>query len=260
MDDFNLKQYKHAGHCIYCGEKNNLSREHIIPKALNGTAVIPKASCRNCADITKVFEGNVLRGPMWATRVFLGLKSRRKHSEAPASYPLTVIKNGQEQELNVPIERYPILLNFPEFSEPLFLSTSKDVKGINITGLRTISFGKRPEEILLEVGAQTIKITQNSRPTSFAKMIAKISYCMAYAEGLLDLIDGESVLLPEILGSQDSIGKWVGTIPDSTKKQADLFHRVSFHKDESKGLLLGQVDLFSNSQAPTYCAIIGFLK
>ena len=39
---------------------------------------------------------------MWAVRTLRQLKSRRKHSEAPKIYPLTVIKNGQEKNNQPP--------------------------------------------------------------------------------------------------------------------------------------------------------------
>ena len=36
-------------------------------------------------------------------------------------------------------------------------------------------------------------------------------------------------------------------------------HRILFHRDDQQGLLLGEVQLFSDSQAPRYGVILGEL-
>lgn len=49
--------YPPAGYCIYCGARDcDLSDEHIIPYALNGNLVLPKASCAACAKFTQKIE------------------------------------------------------------------------------------------------------------------------------------------------------------------------------------------------------------
>jgi hypothetical protein len=54
-----------AASCIYCGtqadqtEAKELSDEHIIPYALGGNLVLPKASCDRCAKETHAFEGHL---------------------------------------------------------------------------------------------------------------------------------------------------------------------------------------------------------
>src|SRR5947209_7136061 len=53
--------YQPVGRCIYCGSTESLGREHIIPLALNGTAVLPKSTCDGCTRITGEFEQDVLR-------------------------------------------------------------------------------------------------------------------------------------------------------------------------------------------------------
>ncbi|MCK4828140.1 hypothetical protein KA005_71080 [bacterium] len=260
MEDLGKSQFSAAGFCIYCGKKKDLRREHIIPFGLSGTAVIPKASCSSCADITKKFEEDVLRGPMWAVRVYRRMKSRRKHSEAPKLYSITVVKDGKEQNIKLPIEKYPILLHFPVFAPPSYFANSNCKTEINVTGRVTVSFGPRPEKVLAEIGAQNLKISQNLMHVPFAKMIAKIAYCMAYAVGALELIEGESVILPSILGTQKNIGKWVGTITEPINKYDNHLHRVFIHKDDSHGLLFGEVHLFADSQSPSYGVILGKLK
>src|ERR1035437_10326423 len=72
-------QYPPAEKCIYCGSTESLSREHIIPYALNGEAVIQRASCPDCAKITSVFEGKSLKGAMDYVRHHRGFRSRSKN-------------------------------------------------------------------------------------------------------------------------------------------------------------------------------------
>ncbi|WP_217539485.1 HNH endonuclease, partial [Stenotrophomonas sp. GbtcB23] len=46
-----------VGASIYCGATDGrLTEEHIIPKGLGGTLVLPQASCDDCAAITSLFE------------------------------------------------------------------------------------------------------------------------------------------------------------------------------------------------------------
>jgi uncharacterized Fe-S cluster-containing radical SAM superfamily enzyme len=50
------------GECIYCGTKEGpLSREHIIPFALNGDRILPEASCTACGKITGKIEQYVTK-------------------------------------------------------------------------------------------------------------------------------------------------------------------------------------------------------
>jgi len=56
------------GECVYCGAKENLANEHIVPLALGGNLVLQNASCRSCAKITGKFEQRVLRGFMMDAR------------------------------------------------------------------------------------------------------------------------------------------------------------------------------------------------
>jgi len=260
MKDLDKAQYPPVGFCIYCGSTVGLTREHIVPFGLSGTAVLPKASCSTCTEITKRFEEDVLRGPMWSVRILRKLKSRRKHKEATDTYPITVIKNGQDEKIDLPIEEYPVLLHFPIFPPPGLLAPKGYTHGIRINGVATVSFGLDPDEVSKKLKSQGFKITHNYKPVPFARMLAKISYGMAFAEGVLDQIKGQSTVLPSILGQKDDIGMWVGTMTEPIKKHNGHLHRVLMHRDEGKGLLIGEVHLFSDSQTPSYGVILGYLK
>lgn len=251
--------YKPIGKCIYCGSTKNLRKEHILPFGLSGTAVLPDSTCQRCATITGQVEQKVLRGPMWAVRVYRELRSRTRHKDAPKRYPLTVVKDGKEQEIEVPIEDFPILLHFPIFEPPAYLNPAGYEKGIRISGIATASFGQQPKEVAKRLGVEEISIPQAQEPVAFARMIAKIAYAWAAAERKLDLIRGAPLVVPAILGETDDIGRWVGTLTEPIQKYEGLLHRILIHEDQEKHLLIGEVHLFSDSETPTYGVILGKL-
>lgn len=256
LDNFT---YKPIGKCIYCGITKNLRDEHILPFGLSGTAVLPDSTCQKCATITGNIEQKVLRGFMWLVRVHRDLESRTRHKEAPKSCFLIITKNGQEQQIEVPLEKYPILLNFPIFEPPAYLYPNEYKKGILLSGIATVSFGQRPEEVAKSLSSEKTGIPQDQEPVAFARMIAKIAYAFAAAERKLDLIFGVPLVLPAILCKKDDIGRWVGTLTEPIQKYEGILHRILIYEDQEKKLLIGEVHLFSDSQTPKYGVILGKL-
>ena len=252
------KSYGPIGHCIYCGADEDLSREHIVPAGLHGSAVIQMASCRSCAKITGRIERSVLRGPMWAVRLLRKLRSRRP-GDAPTSERLTVIRGGVEKELDLPIDEYPVLLHFPHFDPPTYLTGQHLDRGIHISGISTVGFGPSPADVARRLGVDDVKVTQQYEPAAFARMIAKIAFAMAVAEGKMSRIKGISPVVPSILGEEDQIGRWLGTMTQPSTAYPGLLHRVLVHEDLEKGLLIGEVQLFSDSPSPSYAVILGEL-
>ena len=252
-------RYQPHGTCIYCGSMQSLEKEHIIPFALSGTAEFPDSTCRKCATITGGFEQKVLRGPMWPVRIFRDLRSRTKHRDAPDQYTLTIVKDGKELHLNVPLEDVPLLLHFPVFAPPAFLEPNGYERGIIMNGAHTISFGPTPQDIARKLGAESITLTQTHEPVAFARMIGKIAYAFAAAENKLRLLKGSPFVIPAILGHTDDIGRWVSTLTEPTEKFEKLLHRILMHEDRDKNLLIAEVHLFSDSEAPRYGVILGEL-
>jgi hypothetical protein len=91
-------------------------------------------------------------------------------------------------------------------------------------------------------------------------MLAKIGYAMAVAQGAESLIDGGCPALPSILGEDDDIGRWVGTLTDPIRNYPGLLHRIAIHEDRDKGLLLAEIQLFADSETPSYGVILGRLR
>lgn len=253
-------RYQPFGRCIYCASEIDLRTEHIIPYGLGGTLELPASTCKSCADVTSRIERVVLRGELWAVRVYRNVQSRRGHKNAPTVYPLEIEKDGARRTIKLSASDYPILLHFPTFSKPRILSTLEERPGIDITGVITLSFGPHPEAVLRELGGQSLSTTQTQRPAEFARMIAKIAYSMAAATGALKLINEPSPICGVILGTDPAIGHYVGTLDYPLRKHEDQLHRVVVIPDYQRGLLIGDVQLFSDSPAPRYGVVLGLLR
>jgi len=232
-----------------------------VPFALSGTAVLPNSSCCDCASITGRFEQHVLRGPMWAVRVFRALNSRSRHANAPTEFPVIVEQDGQKSTVYLPVEDYPILLHFPIFVPPAHIVPEGYTSGIRMSGIASVSFGKRPDEVMKFLNASSFSVpSKGDQPVAFARLIAKIGYAMAVAQGQANLIDGQPFVLPEILGESDDIGRWVGTLTKPITKHPGVLHRADIRKDEKNGLLVAEVQLFADSETPAYGVLLGRLK
>ncbi|WP_407189508.1 HNH endonuclease [Bradyrhizobium centrosematis] len=110
------KVYPPVNRCIYCGadaSTGELSREHIIPKALSGSVILPKSSCPACSRITSQIEGNILKKILIDYRFFMNFPTYRKVKDRPqpkkvvrlplVSAPPPGIFSGR-QESDQPIE------------------------------------------------------------------------------------------------------------------------------------------------------------
>jgi hypothetical protein len=257
--DMDRMQGRRVGYCIYCGATDGLTREHIVAFGLSGTAVLGDASCPRCREETSAFEAAVLRGPMRNVRVLRRLRSRSKHSTALQAATLEAVRNGAVERVQLPLEQFPILLPFPTFEQAGYL-TGKSVRGVSITGVLTVSFGANPEAVLKQLRAQSITIkSAPDHPVAFARMIAKIAYSMAAARGATARLEEPAFVLPAIRGQADDIGTWVGTLP-VVRKTPGLLHKISIIEDPASSLLRAEVQLFADSEAPTYEVIIGKMR
>lgn len=258
--DMSRIQYPPANRCIYCGDKRDLAREHIVPYGLNGTSVIPDASCRECAKKTGAFERKVLRGPMRAVRVLHGFQSRSKYQSAAQTQSVRVVRDGIDSEIELPLEEAPVMLFFPQFAPPGRV-TGKRVTGIDLTGVAAVCFGPSPEDVGRRLEAEGVTLeSSHYEPVAFARMLAKIGFATAYAEGALTRIDEPCPVIPAILGEADDVGYWVGTMIGAYHKYPGLLHRVALHEDLERELLVAEVQLFASSGAPSYGVVLGELR
>ncbi len=217
--------------------------------------MLAKATCAECAGTTGRLELVVLRGPMRAVRVLRKLKSQSKHEGAPKSYGLKITRGGKEETVELPLSEYPLLLHFPIFSPPAHLSPEGYEHGIRLEGTASILFGPRPEEVAMRLGAGKMSLISTDRPVEFARMIAKIAYAYAVAEQQIDPRRWQPEVVLSIIGKRDEIGRWVGTLQDPIRKHPGLLHRIALREDRERNLLIGEVQLFADSETPSYGVI-----
>jgi len=130
-----------------------------------------------------------------------------------------------------------------------------------MVGVTSISFGRSPDLVAERLGTKRIVLdTSRDHPVAFARMIAKIGYSMAFADGTLSRLDGPCLVRPAIIERPDEIGRWVGTLTDPIRKYPGLLHRIAMREDREKQLLFAEVQLFADSETPSYGVILGRLK
>ena len=114
--------YEPVGECIYCGSLENLTNEHIIPLSLNGTDVLPAASCDECAGITSKFERIVARDMYGNLRNKLGYTTRRKKLR-PTSLPVSFrTPDGATKSFQYTLAELPINFSIAYLPPPGILT------------------------------------------------------------------------------------------------------------------------------------------
>lgn len=253
--------YDPVRECIYCGaEADNLGKEHIIPRGLGGTYILPRACC---SDHDQEFEGIVLRGPMWNVRSFRRIPSRNP-DKMPDETEVVVVQEDEEEEEVLPLEDSPVVLYLPGFEPPGHLTGNEPDGAIATSKLFTLVYGRNPEDVAAEYAeerdADRIEITQEYRPVAFARMIGKIGYSYAVAELGLDAFS-EVYPVSDILGERDKIGRWVGIHPlKSPEPRGGGLHRLALVRPEGSDEVVAEVQLLSDGQTPTYLVVVGKLR
>lgn len=258
-------KYQALNKCVYCGNINNLTDEHIIPFGLNANSILPKASCKECAKITSSFEHKVMRGFTLQMRTYLCFQTRRP-GERPNSFQLCLVKNGTEEIIDAPVDKHPIFLVLPLFDFPTYLDNllkknRNYKKGIGLAGVQTLWFSNL-EQLRQDYKADTIFVIQKLDHIAFARMLGKIAYCLAVEKFGLERI-GETFVLPAILGKTNDIGKWVGSSSDVIAASPGISHttQIQTYKQQNSGdLIIVLIRLFSDIPSPGYIVIVGTLK
>lgn len=247
--------YAPVGQCIYCGDDSRpdlLQREHIIPKGLNGTVVLPKASCPRCAAITAEFERVCLQKMFVDARIHLGLASRRHRRNKQPPSPLKVGHLGEDRETShwQELSRgdHPFALCTLDFYPAGYLlGTSLAEQSMNIVVIETLSFRERFGSLPRSAFVQWYV---DSKP--FGRMLAKIAH--SYAVAVLG-INGFDPFLPGIvLGTDPNIFHYVGGAIASAEMPKTL-HLLSLRKEN--GLVLADIRFFVALGGPAYRVVVG---
>ncbi len=251
-----------VGACIYCGAtEGRLTEEHIIPKGLGGTLVLPQASCDACAATTSLFEMRVLRGFLDRGRQAMGIKGRKAHKRAvPDTLTQTFIQPDESTvEREVPWNEGIKVMHLPVFVLPAFLDPRKPmdphIQKLEIMALDTLHFGMGQGELVREYQAQGVQFEDRLDVWAFVRLLAKIAHGYHVAiHGMFPL--QESPLVPIVLGQRSDALNWIGnTLEDPLPSGGSALHLIQHlpleADDGGRGTAV-RIKLFATDPTPTY--------
>lgn len=194
------KIYPPVEQCIYCGSKDGLSDEHIIPYGINGSIILSESSCESCSKITKIFEQRLLKGMFAPIRYKAKLRTRRPKERPKSIKTISKCQDGSIKHLEIPTEKFPGILFGLRLPPPGILEPCNNPK---IEILLKCDEDLKP---LLLNGEKIKLFTVFS--TDFYQLLAKIAHGFAVAElG----IDGFHPMLTDlILGLSNNFLYFIG--------------------------------------------------
>jgi hypothetical protein len=264
------KRYPPVGRCIYCGVyTKKLTNEHIIAHGLAGDSLIlPKASCRTCAEKTRDAETACLRHLWWPFRTRIGTPRK----ESPSSF---IVRHMKVQKLN------------PDGSIAAYEQTGETVVGPMGFPLVFIAYkfpfpgiviGRDPNfdakvEIIGRISEEEFrKVAPNDREgfriapvnvEAYCRMLAKIAHAYAVAELGFDAF--RPVLANFIRGQPlRQLWHWIGSDTVMPAAQAALqstLHDIQWLVPTINGrtYVMVSLRLFSFIGSPRYHIIVGEL-
>ena len=245
------------GKCIFCGDTENLTDEHIVPEALTGIGemIIREGSCRKCNnDANKAYEGAAMANDFLPVRHMLQLRRKPRGKKTtprrmpPVSLTATDDK-GDTYNDELPPGNYPPIYTFV-LHEP-----AGRLSGIN----RAAGHGE------LRLGFINLGLPEHVTPPSVAMrlpmimghpemVVAKMAYCWAIAEKGLDAFDTTD-LLDLLCGRRADIFNFVGSPIVSEQLPMLQLHEFYFRKRGELTTVL--VHLFASFNGPIHEVVIG---
>jgi hypothetical protein len=254
-----VKVFKPVGFCIYCGSKENLSEEHIIPFGLGGNLILPASSCGKCADVTgRQVEGAILNA-YWGTHGVLRLRMdlpTRSPKKRPKDRVLKMTnQKGEARTVKVRADEVPLtfLGMTTEYHRPGILYGAQPTDRFK----GTVWLKYNDEELRKYAkSGENVEGLGKFNPFTYGRMICKIAHALAVAEYgaesfvpfLPDIILGKSPHLTHYLSAQ------VSAEPDTQG-----LHNVHIGWLESAipAYLVAYVRLFCNYGTPDYMVVVG---
>lgn len=215
--------------------------------------MLPKASCSDCANVTKRFEQTCARQIFGPLRVRLGMPTRNKR-ERPEKLPVPIRDaNGTWRRVMVNPQNYPghfIGARLPPPGIFRGVEPSEVFEG----SLVTLSWDR--EILRIANGAGTRVELQRLAFGAFCRLLTKIAHGFAisqigvgsFTHFLPDLILGRSNYFPHVMG-----GDPVSSVRPPRNRHLEL----QLNKLENTNYLFVTIRLFCFLDTPQYAVVVG---
>ncbi len=252
------KRGQPVGYCIYCGTAElPLSDEHVVPLSLGGDAVLPKASCPACANITSRFELTIARQQLGPYRVRAGLPTRRPEKR-PTTLSLELLdKDGSSRTIDLPPDQHPATLLVPDLPEPTLLVPLLDSPRrsfrmfIALPDESVFALAHEHDAVAFKVGTFEIG--------SFYSLLAKVCHAGAFHYPGDWTLCWEPLLPDLIVGDAEDYDHLIGGTAVDEFEGDDMgypmFYRTVAVDDDL--YLVAYLKLFAWNHTPTYQVVVG---
>ena len=250
-----IHRFDTVNECIYCGSKDQLTDEHIVPFALGGNFILPRSSCRSCAAITSLDERKVLKGFLHNGRIVTNMPTRRKKNRPTHLKTMLLDDNDNVTEVDLPVSESTATIHLPILEPPAFLTGTVFSSSVGVKGIDTIHVGKHPMEVLSKHNKPGIRFETAIDVNAFLRMIAKIAH--AYHVANLGLFPrSESPLLPLIFNSSKGLNNWIGSganIPENVSRNCGQILWCTY--DDIKKVNFTCLKLFPSQPGGNYISV-----
>ena len=216
----NVYSFDNVNECIYCGSKEQLTDEHIVPFALGGNFILPKSSFKSCAAITSLDERKVLKGFMLKGRIVANMPTRRKKDRPTHLKTMLLDEYDNVTEIDLPVSEGVATIHLPIVEPPAILTGATFNSTVEFKGIDTIHVGKNPVQVASTHGKTGIRFEDKIDLNAYLRIIAKIAH--AYHVANLGLFSrSESPLLPLILSKAKGLNNWIGNAGKAPNNASD---------------------------------------
>jgi hypothetical protein len=248
------------GRCIYCDTPDyrptrdrRLGDEHIIAEGLGGNLILREAVCEACETAVKRFEPGILKTVLYAPRVHLGVR-RKKRKRNEERIKISGVVDGKDVTIDLPLKRTPVVLFFVRLGPPGILvgrGNAPQMVGAWFTHLNS-------QENLSPPGFQSFA-SPILDTFKFSQFLAKIAHGFAidafgeeFTPVLLEMIKEEKPSDPryDLIGGADE------------SSPSDYLHELTAEWQPANGTQYAvvKIRLFGNLGAPSYFVVAGPAK
>ena len=267
FDPDKVKYYEPVHKCIYCGRKRpevELTKEHILAYALGGDAILPEASCLDCAKVIKECESYCTDKVFLHVRTLNNIHSRTgpKTHLPLITNPITVSPPYRLRPVAMPVEDFPGFLALPSFDIPGIVDERDPDASFVDAKLHTISItGDHNERVsrLLASGLNTFRVPIEMDLDLFARWLAKTALGIAVAQYGVEAFHS---LVGDLILKGKNPAYYVGCTTKQSDEPDNIRHWARAEVREIRGERFVAVFMrpFAFLGTPTYSVIVGKLK